>query len=126
MSNTFTISTAVNTLGKSITSQTVLTGEGGSYIDTTEAGAATNKEYTIAFPYQRLLGFVALCSKDCVLEFNDSTTGVPTIALAAGKVFFFDSTQPYANPFTANVTKVYATVASGYDLQIYPIIDPTP
>lgn len=123
MSNTFTINTNISTLGKSISAQTILTGDGGNFIDTSSGTAQTNKEYILAFPAEGLLGFAAFCTKDCLLEFNNSTTGVPSIALAAGKTFIYDSTQPYDSPFTVDVTRVYATVASAYDLKIYPIYD---
>lgn len=126
MANAFVINTSVSTLGRTITAQTIINGEGGSYIDTSELSAATNKEYSIAFPYQRLLAIAMWCNIDCVLEFNDATTGVPTISLVGGKAFVLEINSYAVNPFTANVTKVYATNGGAFELKIYPVIDPSP
>lgn len=126
MSKTCTLSVTMSTPDGPISGSSVSVDGSGVGIDDPFTAGKTDYEYTIAFPYTRLKKFVAKCSVDCILEFNNSTTGVPTLALAAGVPFVYDAAQPYANPFTADVTKVYLTATPAGTLQIYALYDPTP
>ena len=61
------------------------------------------------------------------LEFNNSTTGVPTIVLVAGVPYVWDTDSYFTDLLATNITALYVTNASGalatFSLDF--IIDPT-
>jgi len=92
------------------------------------AGATTDGEIDIAFPYARLNLLYILSTRDITLEANDGTTPDFTLNIKADSPFIWHSKCGYSNPCTANVTKFLATLGSGAaaNLSIYVDYDPTP
>jgi hypothetical protein len=62
----------------------------------------------------------------CTVKTNSSGSPDNTITLAAGVPVAWDTNSPYANPFTANVTKFYITNASAGTFSCKVLYDPTP
>lgn len=88
------------------------TGDGVVSFDGTAPVSATT-EIDVAFDYTKLKACVLYASKAVTLKTNSSGAPDDTIALAAGQAITWTPASPLANPFTANVTKIYAVNASG-------------
>lgn len=111
--------------GTPLTSTKTVTDDEEINLDTTVALAGTDVLLPLAFDYTKLKEIYILASQNLTLEFNNSTTGVPTIALKANEAFHWIYGQGYfANPFTENVTALYATNSSGVEatLQIRALV----
>jgi hypothetical protein len=96
-------------------------------IDELVADGSNNLQIAVAFSHTKLQSIMILADQALTLEFNNSTTGVPTIALLANVPFVWQASTYHANPFSEAVTTLYATNASGEDttLKIRALIDPT-
>jgi hypothetical protein len=109
----------------------VITVASGSAIRIDEAIpiGATNLPLAITFAFAKLKYCWITASQDLTLEFNSSTTGVPTIPLKKDKPFFWEETYATVipNPFTADVTTCFVTNGSGVlaNLKIDGLVDPT-
>lgn len=124
MSEQFTTTLTVNTPLGSISGSGTETADGVAYINATLT-VANDVQYDIAFKYTQLKSFIAKSSVACTLEFNNSGTGVPTITLVAGEPFQWRDGDLFANPFTADVTKVYISSATVGTIEIAALHDPT-
>jgi hypothetical protein len=116
--------------GATSVSKTITVASGSAIrIDEAIPIGATNLPVALAFAFAKLK-YIWICSdKALTLEFNSSTTGVPTIVLEANKPFLWESTYGAVlpNPFTADVTQLFVTNGSGVQaqLQIDGLVDPT-
>lgn len=82
---------------------------------------ASSADYQVplAFIYNKLQSCYLLSTAAMTLEFNNSTTGVPTITLAANTPYIWTLASGATNPFTATITTLYVTSAAGGDLQMW-------
>jgi len=88
-------------------------------INSSFAASSTNAALAVAFNYADLQSIVITSTRNATIEFNNSTTGVPTIALIAGVPFLWRKSDGYfANPFTANVTTSYVTCTSATTIKM--------
>lgn len=72
----------------------------------------------IQFAYANLGSVYIIADQNCILKFNNSTTGVPQVNLTAGQPFMWDYTQNgqitgASNPFTADITTLYFQSGTG-------------
>lgn len=102
------------------------------------AGAERNIDEPIPTPSTDLALAYALIVAKCVffwmsadqaltIEFNNSTTGTPTIVLAANKPYLWTTDMYDTFKLTVNVTSIFVTNASGVaaTLKIRALEDPT-
>jgi hypothetical protein len=85
--------------------------------------AETNdQEFDLDFLYANLVSIYMLATQDLTIETNAAdATGGNTIALKAGVPFWWAKDSGVANPFTANVTKIFvsnAGAAAQLDIRI--------
>jgi hypothetical protein len=97
----------------------------------TITGSATpNVEVDWACAFANLKSLLIVSDKACSIFTNAASTGSPddTLALAAGVPLVWAPTGFGANPFTANVTKIYITVTgtASATLKIRALLDQTP
>jgi hypothetical protein len=85
----------------------------------------TNLQVALAFNYTKLKAYQLLSDVDMTLEFNNSTTGVPTVTLKAGVAQTWHDEMAAANIFTANVTTLYVTNTTAGNLRCDFFVDPT-
>lgn len=93
---------------------------GGTEINLNQnfAAGSTNAVLAVAFAYADLQSIALVSNKDMTIEFNNATTGVPTINLVAGCPFVWQKSPGYfANPFTANVTTAFVTCVAAATLK---------
>ena len=78
--------------------------------------------------YSALKALYIVSDQDLTIETNDGTTPDDTITLSANVPLLWTSTGYLANPFSADVTALYVTNASGSAaaLKIRSLQDPTP
>jgi hypothetical protein len=69
----------------------------------------TNQLEPIAFSHATLQGFIAYADTACTLAFN-TTTGAPSLTLAANAPAVWIPGSGLTNPFAADVTALYVTV----------------
>jgi hypothetical protein len=107
--------------------QEIVTTDGGSVFDGSLDVDATNVEIDIAFAYANLKSVCIIASRPTTLKTNSSSMPDDTITLAANQVLKWTVNSGTANPFTADVTKVYATKAGAAGtLYIDVLVDVTP
>lgn len=90
---------------------------------------STNLELAIAFTLASLKSILIFTDGTLTLKTNDATTPDQTFSLAAGKYLQWDTNSLMSNPISANVTKMFATVAGGgstVQLTIAVLRDATP
>jgi hypothetical protein len=94
----------------------------------TVPGASVDLLINLAIDYSELESFYMLSDRDMTIETNSGSAPGDTIALKAGKPLVWYSGSYFACPFTVDVTKLYATLASGVDatLKVEVLQDATP
>lgn len=80
--------------------------------------AVSNQALTIAFNYADLEMFEIVSDRDITLKTNSSGSPTQTISLVAGVPLVWFTGAPWSNPFTANVTAMYLTNASGQQANV--------
>lgn len=115
--NTSSTSTSSSSGSKTISGSQVEVGGSEILIDQVFAAGSTNAPLAVAFNYLDLQSFTLVSDKNLTIEFNNSTTGVPTINLIANDPFIWHKSSGYfANPFTANVTQAFVTCSQAASL----------
>ena len=94
-------------------------------IDETLPASSTDLQFSIAFAYAKLKAYIIRTSAAMTLQFNNSTTGVPELSMAAGQAVAWHANDPHANLFTADVTTLYVTSSAGGTLRAMFLVDPT-
>jgi len=67
----------------------------------------------LAIDYSQLKAIILLATVDMTIETNDGSSPDDTIALRANEPYVWHDNAYWANPFTADVTALYVTNASG-------------
>lgn len=123
------ITTTVTTPSGTVTGASIVSFDATATLDLdTIPASQTSVAYDIAFPYATLKSFVMYSPVACTIKTNASDgTGGNSISLAAGVPLVWDTTSPYSNPFTHDVTKFYVTnSAAGTGFSCKFGYDPTP
>ncbi len=86
-----------------------------------------NQPFDIDFVNTKLQYLWALSSTNMTVEFNNSTTGVPTLTLVAGEPLLWEKRTEtlLPNPFSETVTTAFVTCAAPGNLKIDGLVDPT-
>ncbi len=118
---------SVSRTGANITSSKTMTADLAYDLSMTVTGGVSNSQFACAFDQTKVQFYYIKSSRDMTLEFNNSTTGVPTLNLKANEAVMWYLNDPHASLFTAAVTTCYATLAAGDDatLEMLIGIDPT-
>jgi hypothetical protein len=106
-----------------------LTNQGSTKLEIPVPSPSTNLQIAIAFALAQLKSIFIFTDGPLTLETNDSGTPDDTFALDEGKVLAWDTNSLLANPFSADVEVMYATVAGGgetVNLTIIALVDATP
>lgn len=130
MAITRTATIATTRGSESLSKSVSLSGEGSIDADVTvpTGGSGTNKEIACAFDKDGLVEFYAVADGELTLETNDGTLPNDTFTLAANKPMHWYSGCGLPNPFSADVTALFATNAGGsaVTLQLRVLTDVTP
>lgn len=123
-----TITTNVASGNVTVPGGAAITASGIAELDDSTIPSSNDNQIGIAFPYATLKSFAVVSSVNMTLEFNNSTTGVPTIVLVANIPYYWRSDSGITNPFTADVTKCYTSQSSGAvaRLRMSALYDATP
>lgn len=125
MSATFTTTYSVQTPAGTVSGSGSETADAVAFIDTTLA-IGTDTEYDIDFKYAQVKSVIIKSAVACTVETNATdATGGNTITLVAGEPLQWRLGDAFANPFTADVTKVFITCAAAGAFQMYVLHDPT-
>jgi hypothetical protein len=89
------------------------TGDADAGLDTTIAASTTNQEFDIKFPHATIQSLVVFSSLDLTLLTNSTSMPGNTLNLKAGVGVYWGQDWAGDCPFTADVTKIYVTNASG-------------
>lgn len=113
---------AVTSVVKSLTAD-AQAGYDGSIPDST-----TNQEVDVAIKHSTLAGFVATSDHAITIKTNSTSAPDDTLSVAANTPIIFYTGGPWANPLTADVTKMYITNNSGGTavVKIRALYDSTP
>lgn len=108
---------------------TTVENQGTIKIELAAPSPSTNLEIAIAFALAQLKSIFIFADGNLTLETNDGTTPDDTFALTSGKVLAWNTQSLLDNPFSVDVTAMFATVAGGGDpvnLTIIALVDVTP
>ena len=108
---------------------TTVENQGTIKIEVAVPSPSTNLAIAIAFALTALKSIFIYADGNLTLETNDSGTPDDTFSLAAGKVLAWNTQSLLPNPFSVDVTEMFATVAGGgntVNLTIIALVDATP
>lgn len=130
MSFTHTFGVIYRTAAGQITSTTdTFSGDTELSYDGSIATGVTDQELELAFDFADVKSCVLYSTKNITLETNSASAPDDTIALTATKQRVYNTDMPTGSRlFTADVTKIFITNASGAtaDIKIRILIDGTP
>lgn len=128
MSYTNTVTKAVQTPAGIISKSVAYTGTERISIELTIPTATTNQEITIAFTRAQLQSLYIVSDYALTLKTNSTSSPGDTITLQADVPWNWETGGYFSQPLAADVTKIYATNASGSTatLQIEVLLDSTP
>lgn len=91
------------------------TADGLCGLSFTIADLVTDQEVAFTLDISQIVFFYMVSDQDVTIEFNNSTTGVPTIALVANVPFIVRASAEQYNTsaFSTDITKFFVTNASG-------------
>lgn len=114
-SYTHTVTKSVTVPGRVIAPSSALTYSGTSAVAISEtiADSSTNLLVNIAFTYADIKSVVILSDQVLTIKTNSTSAPDDTLVLAAGIPVEWQDDSIHANPFSADVTKIYVTNASG-------------
>lgn len=101
-----------------IKSTETVTFEKEEKFDLSVANPTTDLAIALAFTAAKVKSVYLLSTQDVTLETNSGSSPTDTIALKAGSAIKWKSGGSGSNPFTANVTGLFVTNASGAAAQI--------
>jgi hypothetical protein len=115
--------------GANVAKQTTVTNQAEIAIEVAVPSPSTDLEIAIAFALADLKSILIVADGPLTLETNDSGAPDDTFALTDEKVLAWNTNSLLPNPFSEDVTAMFATVAgagSTVNLKIYALIDATP
>lgn len=89
--------------------------------------AASDLPIAWACDYSQMKSFYLVCDQDLSIDTNQAHPGIDEIELIANEPMVWTENCGLANPFSADVTSLYATNSSGIEaiLKIRELEDPT-
>lgn len=114
--------------GAEITKDEIVSAGSEQNIDESIPDSSTDLLVNWTCDYSALKGLFIVSDQDIVLETNDGSSPDNTISLTANVPLLWTAEGYLTNPFTADVTALYVTNASGSaaNLKIRSLYDPTP
>lgn len=102
--------------------------DGALELDVPVPVSTNNLPVVMALDVSQLKAFIIMCDQALVVEFNDSTTGVPTINLVANHPYIWTVDDYVASLLTVDITTVFltnvhATLIANFKLRA--LYDPT-
>ena len=94
------------------------TGNSEIGVDETFPAASTNATLTLALTVANLQAVFIVCSQNCTLKTNSTSSPGNTLNLVAGIPLAWGVSSGLANPFTSNVTVVYVTCSPACRVQM--------
>ena len=96
-------------------------------LDAAVADSVTDGLHAMVLDVTQVKSIIIVSDQAVTLEFNNSTTGVPTIVLVANMPYVWTTNSYDTLILTADVTALYITNASGStaNVKIRALIDPT-
>lgn len=90
--------------------------------------STTDQQVDIGIDVSTIEAIYMLSDQDIAVETNNGTTPDDTISLAANKPYVWTADGYFANPFSADITALFLTNASGAaaDFQLEVLHDSTP
>jgi hypothetical protein len=88
----------------------------------------TNQLYNLAIDVSQIKFILMIASADCTVEFNNSSSGTPTVSLKANEPYLWWVDAPWVNVLNVDVTALYLTAAGSgtMNFTLRGIVDPTP
>jgi hypothetical protein len=88
----------------------------------------TNQLYNLTIDVSQIKFIVMIASADCTVEFNNSSSGTPTVTLVANEPYIWWVNAPWTNVLNVDVTALYLTAAGSgtMNFTLRGIVDPTP
>ena len=128
MAFTATITETIDIGGLQISQSNLYTDEAETRIDKAVADSSTDFLIALVQDVSETAIVYIVSDQAVTLEFNDSTTGVPTIVLKAGVPYVWYTDSYFTDLLATNITKVYVTNASGStaNVKIRFLYDATP
>ena len=128
MALTATVTEAINIGGLDVTRATVYTDEASTAIDKAEATASTDFLIALVQDVSETTVVYIVSDQVVTLEFNNSTTGEPTIVLVADVPYIWHTNSYLTDLLTTDITKLYVTNTSGStaNIKIRFLYDATP
>ena len=128
MAFTHTVTRTVDTGGGTVSKTNTYSGDGRTSRDPTIPDSTTDQLVNISIDISQIKSLYIASSQNVTLETNSAGTPTDTISLLADKPLLWQSDSYYANPFSADVTAIYLTNASGSEaiVNIEVVHDATP
>jgi len=128
MSITHTIQTTWENGTSAVSTRKQVTSDSEINVDVVIASATTNGQIVCAIDISELKSIVLNSTKDVTVKTNDGSTPDDTFTLKANNPLVWNNESPTANPFSADITDLYVTNASGADatVQVRALLDVTP
>jgi hypothetical protein len=128
MSITHTIGTTWENGTAGVSTRKQITSDSEINVDVVIASATTNGQIVCAIDISELKSIVLNSTKDVTVKTNDGSSPDDTFTLKANNPLVWNSESPTANPFSADITDLYVTNASGADatVQVRALLDVTP
>ena len=113
---------------ESVTQQETITADGETNLDVAVPDSSTDLQANLAVDISELQSFYMSSDRDLTVKTNSSGTPDDTIALKANKPLIWTPNCGFSNPFSADLTALFLTNASGTDatLQVRLLQDVTP
>jgi len=114
--------------GRTLPASNTLSGEAGTPLEAVISDNSTDKVVSWTLDVSQVAMVYILSDQDITLETNDGSTPDDTLALKAGIPYVWYTDKYDSLIFTADVSILYVTNASGEDatLQIETLYDATP
>ena len=128
MSFTHSLTQAANGMSQPISRSNNYTAGSEVNVDEAVPDSTTDQLVTIAIDVSAIQSFYMVSDQVLTVEFNNSTTGVPTIVLAANIPFIETADNYHVDLLGTDITVLYLTNASGSiaNFKLRCVFDPTP
>ncbi len=128
MSFTHRLTRGIGGVTQPVTHETSYTASSEVNVNEAVADSTTDQLVTINIDVSAIESFYMVSDQALTVEFNNSTTGVPTIVLAANVPFVETSDNYHVDLLGTDITAIYLTNASGStaNFKLRCVFDATP
>lgn len=108
-----TVTQRVTTPGRTVNSEKAYSGDAQESRTIAIADSVTDQLVNLTLDVSQIKSVYMVSDQDITVETNDGTTPTDTINLKADVAVLWNADIGYSNPFTADVTALYLSNASG-------------